>query len=75
MLIVERIENGFAVCETPEKAFVNIELGKLPPQIREGSCLVQNADGSYSLDIDEEERRRKKVQDLTTKLFKKHPKD
>lgn len=75
MLIVERIEGSFAVCETPEKTFINIELAKLPPQVKAGNCLVPNGEGGYVIDYAEEERRRKKVRDLTAKLFKRRQMD
>ncbi len=70
-LIVDRIENGFAVCEKDDLSFINIPLSDLPEETKEGSVLVQNKSGQYILDADEEEKRRAKLLELQKKLFKK----
>ena len=59
-LIVDRIEGNFAVCEQEDKTTVNISLGDLPKEIREGSVLIFE-NGIYFVDVDEEESRRIKL--------------
>lgn len=70
-LIVDRIENDVAVLEKDDLSHININLSDLPEGTKEGSVIILNADGSYKLDLDEEEARKKKMLELQKKLFKK----
>ena len=66
--IIDRIENGFAVCETEEMKIVNISLDILPEEVKEGSVLVFS-NGHYALLTDEEEERRKHILSLQDDIF------
>ena len=66
--IVDRIENGFAVCETEEMEIVNISLDILPEDVKEGNVLVFS-NGQYALLTDEEEERRKHILSLQDDIF------
>lgn len=66
--IVDRIENGFAVCEDGD-TMVNISLLFLPSDVHEGSVLRKQADGTYVQDIDEENRLREEAVAMTDDLF------
>lgn len=67
-LSVDRIENDTAVCERDDMSVVELALSSLPQGIKEGSVLkVEN--GIYSLDENEEKRRRKRILELQNMLF------
>ena len=57
MLVVDRIEGAFAICEDESLAFRRIALSELPKGLREGDCLRPAGDG-YTIDSDETNRRR-----------------
>lgn len=67
-LIVDRITQDLAVCETEEQTFVKVPLELLPQEVREGSVL-HFLDGIYSLDSAEEAERRRRLFELQTQLF------
>lgn len=67
-LSVDRIENDTAVCERDDMSVVELALSALPQGTKEGSVLkVEN--GIYSLDENEEKRRRKRILELQNMLF------
>lgn len=67
-LSVDRIENGFAVCEKEDLSTVLVELSKLPNGTKEGSVL-RFEKGEYSIDLKEEERRKAHILKLQNSLF------
>ena len=66
--IVDRIENGFAVCEDG-KTMVNLSLSLLPEDVHEGSVLVKQPDGTYAQDKEEESRLHEEAVAMTEDLF------
>lgn len=66
--IVDRIEGGYAVCETENMGMVNIELTCLPKGVREGSILTDKS-GGFTFDKAEENSRRSKLNKLQNSLF------
>ena len=67
-LIVDRITQEIAVCETEEQTFIKLPLSRLPENTREGSVLME-LDGVYSLDTAEEAARRPTLFALQNQLF------
>lgn len=67
--IIDRFENGLAVCEKDGETMVNISLSLLPADAHEGSVLVKKADGTFFCDVVEERRRREEAAALTDSLF------
>ncbi len=67
MIIVDRIENGFAVCEIGD-CFVDIPLSSIRGAVKEGCVLVEDEQGYYVND-DETERRKKELFEKQKKLF------
>lgn len=68
---VDRIEDNIVVLEdinTKEKQEVQKEL--LPPNIKDGTILIFE-NNEYKLDLNEEELRRKKIQERFNRLRKK----
>lgn len=68
MLIVDRIENGFAVCETEEQMMISLPLSKCSGPVREGDVLAE-ADGVYRADPEQTEKLREEVKKLSKDLF------
>ena len=66
---VDRIADGIAVCEKEDMTTVGIPLSELPDGTKEGSVLLLKDDGSYSIDINEESKRKKRILDLQSMLF------
>ena len=60
--IVDRLEEGLAVCETEDKKKAVFPLKDLPEAIREGDVL-QELDGVFSRDEEETSRRREKMKE------------
>jgi len=69
ILIVDRIEEGVAVCEGEGGSFTHIPLSALPRGIREGDCLRPEGDG-YVIDKEETARRRAALKSLFDRLKK-----
>lgn len=73
-LTVDRIVEGVAVLEKEDMTRTEIEASLLPEGVREGSVL--SFDGvNYTLDLSEEEARRKRILEKQRMLFKKSKKD
>lgn len=66
---VDEIEGVFAVLEYPDGTFKNVPLCDLPVDIKEGSLLKKAPDGTFTLDFDEEKRRKMRISDLQDKIF------
>lgn len=65
---VDRIEDGFAVCENEECKTQNIPLTDLPPGLREGDVILLNQ-GKYEISKEETQKLRKEIFDLQNSLF------
>ena len=69
MLVIDRIEGDFAVCEGEDRSREDIPLSALPAGVREGDCLRKAPGGGYVLDADETARRRARNSALMKWLF------
>lgn len=69
--IVDRIESGIAVLEDENMKHTEISINSLPENTKEGSVLVLNSNGAFTLDMAQTEKRKQKMLDLQNKLFKK----
>lgn len=71
-LSTDRIEENFAVCQDLyTENIINIPLKLLPKNIKEGDILSTKTDGSFFVDKEETNKRRKKIIDLQNRIFKK----
>ena len=68
--IIDRVENGIAVCEREDGGFDNIPLRELPKGAREGSVLVKDRVGAWALDLKTERERRARLFEMQEGLFK-----
>lgn len=48
--IIDRFEENLAVCERPDKTFVQISRNLLPSAAKEGDVIRLDADGRYHID-------------------------
>ncbi len=68
-LVVDRIEGDIAVCENRANGvIINIQISKLPENIREGSIL-KYYDGKYRLDSDEQKNIEDRIKDKMDSLW------
>lgn len=68
MVIIDRFEGGFAVCECDDKTIINIEIKKLPNNINEGDVLVINGD-KIIVDYEETSKRKREILNLTKNMW------
>ncbi len=66
--IVDRIEGNLAVCETENMSVTVISLADLPAGTHEGSVVIFK-NGTYTLDVDEEQKRRDRILALQDGIF------
>lgn len=67
---VSRIENDYAVLELPDHSFKKYPLSKLPKGVKEGNILKYTSDKIFIIDVNEEERRKRRLLDLQNDIFK-----
>jgi len=68
LLIVDRFEGGFAVCEQEDGSMVDVDMKLLPKGTREGDVLrVEN--GVYTIDADATLERTKRIRQLMGELW------
>lgn len=68
--IIDRFENGFAICEDENKKMTEIKKDDLPLNIKEGD-VINLIDGKFSIDSEETKKRRKDNFSLLNKLLDK----
>jgi len=68
MIIIDRFEEGFAICEKDGMELIKISRDLLPETAKEGDVVVAFGDG-YIIDSDATEKRRKTVEDKFFGLF------
>lgn len=68
MLVIDRFEGEFAVCEDESGSMVNIPISRVPGGAKEGSVLTEK-DGMFLLDTAATELRRKEISRLQNSLW------
>lgn len=66
---VDRIEENVAVCMDENEVITNLNVADLPFEVREGTVIVVNDDGSIEHDSESEEKRREELFALQESLF------
>jgi len=71
--IVDRLEDGFAVCEALEtEARIDVPVAHLPAAVAEGDILVRSAeDGTFTIDAAATEARRNSLRARMDKLLRR----
>ena len=68
-LIIDRLEDGFALCEDETGSIQKISRSALPPVIAEGDVLSQK-NGVFSVDKTATQTRRERIRQKQNQLFK-----
>lgn len=68
IVVIDRFEEKFAVCECEDKTMINIEIDKLPEEVHEGDVLVIDGD-NIKVDHEETNRRREEIESLTQNMW------
>lgn len=67
--IIDRIEQNIAICEDDNKKQIEIEVTKLPSNIKEGDIIKQEK-GKYIIDEENTEKKREDIRKRMSKLWK-----
>lgn len=67
-LIIDRIEEKYAVCENEEKEFINIDISKLPNDVKIGDIIILN-DGEFIIDKKETKKRKDYIDEITKDIW------
>lgn len=69
-LIVDRLEEGYAVCEQEDRSMVRIPTDRLPAGVREGDVLAAQG-GRYRADQAAAQKRKDEIENKRRLLFGK----
>lgn len=67
-LIVDRLENNYAVCETKENKVIHIPMKEIPNNTKEGDVLML-MEGKYVIDTIDTNTRKERIRDKINRLF------
>lgn len=70
-IVIDRLEEGIAICEKDNKQKREIPKDKLPLDVKEGDVLRVQENGVFQLDKEETERRKQEIQVILQSLLKK----
>lgn len=68
MVIIDRFEGPYAVCEEDSGGFRNIPRAFLPADCQEGDCLIIGTDREWQVDEAATAQRRQKILELMRHL-------
>jgi hypothetical protein len=68
ILVIDRFEGDYAVCEKEDRTMLNIEKRRIPSDAKEGDVLVLEGDNAR-IDMTETEKRKKLIEELTKNLW------
>lgn len=69
-LIIDRFEVSYAVCEAENKAMVNIEISRLPKDMKEGDSITIDQNGIiYKGNQEEMNLRKERISKMMERLF------
>ncbi|MDF2951383.1 MAG: hypothetical protein K0S18_966 [Anaerocolumna sp.] len=67
-LIVDRLENNYAVCETKANTVIHIPMTEIPNNTKEGDVLML-MEGKYVIDTIDTNTRKERIRDKINRLF------
>ena len=67
-LIIDRIEEKYAVCENENKEFINIDVNKLPNDVKVGDIIIINGD-NISIEKNETIKRKEYIEEITKDIW------
>lgn len=68
-LIIDRLENNYAICEDEDRNCLAIEIANLPAGAAEGVVLTVSEDEKLSIDWDETARRKARIAEKQRRFF------
>lgn len=68
MIIVDRLEGAFAICEMDDQSMQQIARSELPAEVKEGDVLVM-VDGAYAIDVKQTAQRADRIAQKMKRLF------
>ena len=68
MLIVDRFEDEYAVCEDENKKMINIKISEIEGCVKEGD-IISKVRGKYIVDENKSLNRKKYIEKLTKDLW------
>jgi hypothetical protein len=69
LLVIDRFEGDFAVCEDENRRMIHVRRSEIPLRAAEGDCLIADPKKGYVLDTDETARRKARIKDKMDRLF------
>lgn len=66
--IIDRLEEGLAICETELRKRISVPVSHLPKEVKEGDVLREE-DGRFFLDSEETDKRRREMKKKLMDLF------
>ena len=66
--VIDRFEEGFAVCEKEDGMMINIKRSLIPDEAKEGDILIVDGD-NIKIDINETLKKKKEIELLTKDLW------
>jgi hypothetical protein len=67
-VVIDRFEDGYAICETEGKEMLNLERKRLPADAAEGDVL--NIEGDMiSIDFEETNKKKQEIEKLMDELW------
>ncbi|MEG0772575.1 DUF3006 domain-containing protein [Clostridium sp.] len=67
-VVIDRFEGDYAVCEKEDREMIDIKRHSLPKEAKEGDVLDIEGD-KIIIDINETEKRKKEIEELTKDLW------
>ena len=66
--IIDRLEEGLAICETELRKRISVPVSHLPKEVKEGD-VMREEEGRFSLDSEETDKRRREMKKKLMDLF------
>lgn len=70
-LIIDRFENGYAICEDDNAAFFGIDISEVPQGAKEGDVLTIDDVGNLTVNAAETQKRKNRINGKMSNLKNK----
>ncbi|MEG1427878.1 MAG: DUF3006 domain-containing protein [Oscillospiraceae bacterium] len=72
LLIVDRYEGQYTICEDQEQKLFAIETSEMPPEAAPGSAIQIDEDGIIAIDLKETQNRKNRILKKQAKLMQEN---
>ena len=69
MIIIDRMEGNYAICEKEDRTMVNIKIQELPKEAKEGDC-IKRIQGKYVIDEEKTLQLKKEISRMMEDMWK-----